>query len=130
MLGSATLTTVLSSIAIASAKHIVNRTMTFSRAFSPSKPNMQILLFSAAGRRNDAVSNPRIAGVVPLSGAFSGEPAVHADRHGHERDQESHDPDRRPREESLKAGGRDGVRRPIGGKGDVAKCQHPGAVRP
>jgi len=30
---------VLSSIAIPSAKHIVNRTMTFSRAFSPSKPN-------------------------------------------------------------------------------------------
>jgi len=40
IVGSATLTTVLSSIAIASAKHIVNRTMTFSRAFSPSKPNM------------------------------------------------------------------------------------------
>src|SRR5918994_1483639 len=40
IVGSATLTTVLSSIAIASAKHIVNRTMTFSRAFSPSKPNI------------------------------------------------------------------------------------------
>jgi hypothetical protein len=40
MLGRATLTTVLSSIAIASAKHIVNRTMTFSRALSPSKPNI------------------------------------------------------------------------------------------
>ena len=41
MLGSATLTTVLSSIAIASAKHIVSRTMTFSRALSPSKPNIE-----------------------------------------------------------------------------------------
>ena len=33
--GIATFTTVLSSIAIARAKHIVSRTMTFSRAFSP-----------------------------------------------------------------------------------------------
>jgi hypothetical protein len=40
MLGRATLTTVLSSIAIASAKHIVSKTMTFSREFSPSKPNI------------------------------------------------------------------------------------------
>src|SRR3954466_776693 len=38
--GSATLKTVLSSIAIARAKHIVSRTTTFSRAFSPSNPSM------------------------------------------------------------------------------------------
>ena len=35
----ATLTTVLSSIAIARAKHIVSSTTTFSRAFSPSNPS-------------------------------------------------------------------------------------------
>src|SRR4029453_4724681 len=52
IVGSATLTTVLSSIAIASAKHIVNRTMTFSRAFSPSKPNMPSDLQVSAALRS------------------------------------------------------------------------------
>ena len=39
IVGSATFTTVLSSMAMARAKHIVNRTMTFSLALSPSNPN-------------------------------------------------------------------------------------------
>ena len=42
IVGSAMLTTVLSSIAIASAKHIVSRTMTFSLAFSPLNPSSGI----------------------------------------------------------------------------------------
>src|SRR4029079_14696936 len=56
MLGSATLTTVLSSIAIASAKHIVSRTMPLSRAFSPSNPNIE------PPRRGDPHGQPRRSG--------------------------------------------------------------------
>src|SRR6187200_220498 len=62
MVGTATLTTVLSSIAIAKAKHIVSSTMPFSRAFSPSKPNMIPLCYVPD-------SNPGRAAVVPDLGA-------------------------------------------------------------
>lgn len=62
MLGRATFTTVLSSITIARAKHIVSNTMPFSRAFSPSNPNNAHLSRSdnavTSGRRSTAVHEP------------------------------------------------------------------------
>src|SRR3954447_4222138 len=67
MRGSATLTTVLSSIAIARAKHIVSRTMTFSRAFSPSNPSMHTLL---AGRIR--CSTDAAAALFPVDPAYRG----------------------------------------------------------
>ncbi len=65
IVGSAMLTTVLSSIAIARAKHIVSRTMTFSRAFSPLNPNSGIagVLSGFDPDRND----PRRLGLFPRS---------------------------------------------------------------
>ena len=61
IVGSAMLTTVLSSIAIASAKHIVSRTMTFSLAFSPLNPSSGMVDPSLV----DASSNTRRRGSVP-----------------------------------------------------------------
>jgi hypothetical protein len=61
IVGRAMLTTVLSSIAIARAKHIVRRTMTFSLAFSPLKPsNGMVGSFLV-----DARCNAREGGPVP-----------------------------------------------------------------
>src|SRR5688500_17746034 len=61
IVGSAMLTTVLSSIAIARAKHIVRRTMTFSRAFSPLNPNSGMHASFLA----DPAGNIRDGAVVP-----------------------------------------------------------------
>src|SRR6185436_9558026 len=99
IVGRATLTTVLSSIAIASAKHIVNRTMTFSRAFSPSKPNMPSdLQVSAAPRslyRPQGTTHGR-GRIVPEAPAGPGPadlgPAVGADAHRVEEGQQTRHP--------------------------------------
>src|SRR4051812_13361438 len=64
--GSATLTTVLSSIAIARAKHIVSRTTTFSRAFSPSNPSMD------PPRRPIRTSTRTATGFFPIRQAYPG----------------------------------------------------------
>src|SRR3954467_5926235 len=64
--GSATLTTVLSSIAIARAKHIVSRTTTFSRAFSPSNPSMD------PPRRPIRTPTRTATGFFPIRQAYPG----------------------------------------------------------
>ena len=56
MAGRATFTTVLSSMTMASAKHMVRRTMTFSRALSPSNPNTATRL--PPRRRTDLTPPP------------------------------------------------------------------------
>src|SRR4249920_4195941 len=88
MLGNATLTTVLSSIAIASAKHIVSRTMTFSLALSPSKPSIRSP--SVPSCRDAAFPGPTARAVVlfPSLGQF----AVFADRQRDEDQEQARDP--------------------------------------
>src|SRR5688572_18162673 len=67
IVGRAMLTTVLSSIAIARAKHIVRRTMTFSRAFSPLNPNsgMHASFLADTDGLADPDGNIRDGAVVP-----------------------------------------------------------------
>src|SRR5436190_3410164 len=110
MLGSATFTTVLSSIAIARAKHIVSRTTTFSREFSPSNPNIWPPVRSTPPGAYLRL-NRRAAAGVPYLGEFP----VLADRERDEDDQESHDPQDRGEDEALE-GGRRRARRLADGK--------------
>src|SRR5262245_6170944 len=95
MLGRATLTTVLSSIAIARAKHMVRRTMTFSRALSPSKPNIEPPCDDGPGATG---CNPAGRDVVP-----SGEPPIHPDRDRDEDHEEHRDPDHRREQQARQA---------------------------
>ena len=97
--GSATLTTVLSSMAMASAKHMVSRTMTFSRALSPSNPNRLNVPPSGGARRGQRrrgvlVGNLLGSRMIPER-PVSVELAVEPDRERHEDHQQPDDPDHR-----------------------------------
>src|SRR6187431_394309 len=86
IVGSAMLTTVLSSIAIARAKHIVSRTIVFSRALSPLKPSSGM----------SQVLSARPIRQRPMGRVCSlGQLLIQADRERDEDRQDGHDPDRR-----------------------------------
>src|SRR6266511_352333 len=144
IVGRATLTTVLSSIAIASAKHIVNRTMTFSRAFSPSKPNTA---HPQTTGRDVPVTVPASgdnrAGLRDVPGRLSGRPncgtigrgegglrtAVGADAHRVEEGQETRHPRGRLPEQGPQR--RDVREQRAGALGDeVAEREHSDQVHP
>src|SRR5262245_8206551 len=97
IVGRAMLTTVLSSIAIARAKHMVRSTITFSRAFSPLNPRTDKAVSFHCRAAGDAPSNrQRCRRCSRL-----GEPVVQADRErGEERD-DADDPERRPQDQLL-----------------------------
>src|SRR5918994_2046766 len=133
IVGSATLTTVLSSIAIASAKHIVNRTMTFSRAFSPSKPNIPSDLQGSTTSRSlyrRQQTTRRRGPIVPVyRGSGRLRAAVGADAHRVEEGQETRHPGGRLPEQGPQ---RRNVReQPAAALGDeVAERKHPDQVHP
>src|SRR5262245_62760493 len=86
IVGSAMLTTVLSSIAMARAKHIVSRTIVFSLALSPLNPNRATCVLPSWRRSRYPGCNPG----RPRRCSRLGELVVEADR---ERGEDRHDPD-------------------------------------
>src|SRR5207249_5024283 len=87
--GSATFTTVLSSIAMASAKHIVSRTISFSRWFSPSNSG------TSSSFLGTPCWNPERASNLPVRPGLLRGLAIGANGDRDEHDEDRRDPQHR-----------------------------------
>src|SRR5581483_10955647 len=120
------LTTVLSSIAIASAKHMVSSTMAFSRALSPSNPSSatphpHLCVWTGYPKRiRNGGSNALTVRDLPGSGLAASGLAVDANRQGDEHREDQPDP---------QAGLQDQPEERVAGRGDVRSAQREGPER-
>src|SRR5439155_26004746 len=95
--GRATFTTVLSSITMASAKHIVSRTISFSRWFSPSN-SVTVSSFPGFSSTTSSGSPTFLLGSIS-----SRDLAIGADGDRDERDQDERDPHGRLQDQPAQA---------------------------